>query len=259
MPFGSEIALTPGLGFFERWYIRIFGVPILGLRIRARTILPLLEEVGNPKRILDAGSGRGIMTLECAKRFPQSQVIGADLLEKQNEINNLIARQLNINNVKFLTWNVLDLHPTERFDVVISSDTLEHLEDDLEGVRMLRDTLTSGGYLIVHVPHLTRNLFGWHRQNWMDIEGHVRPGYTRSGLSELLEAGGLKVIQCFYNYNSLETLANDISKLITGAKERNRGIYALFFPLLLLTAWIGKFYRPKNDGSGLVALAIRKG
>ncbi|HLO30008.1 MAG TPA: class I SAM-dependent methyltransferase [Anaerolineales bacterium] len=258
MPFGSEIALTPGLSIFERWYIRIFGVPILGLRIRARTILPLLKKVGTPRRILDAGSGRGIMTMECAKKFPQSKVIGADLLKQQNEINNLIARQLNIDNVQFMTWNVLDLHPTERFDVVISSDTLEHLEDDLGGVRMLRDTLNPGGYLIVHVPHLTRNLFGWHRQNWMDIEGHVRPGYTRASLIELLEAGGMKVIQCIYNYNSLETLANDVSKLITGAKERNRAIYALFFPFLLLIAWVGKLYRPKNDGSGLVALAIRK-
>lgn len=258
MPFGSEIALTPGLSFFERLYIRMIGVPILGLRIRARAILPLLKEVGNPKRILDAGSGRGIMTMECAKQFPNALVVGADLLEEQNQINNLIASQLNIQNVHFETWNVLDLHPAERFDVVISSDTLEHLEDDLGGVRMLRDTLNPGGYLIVHVPHLTRNLFGWHRQNWMDIEGHVRPGYTRTGLMELLEAGGMKVIKCIYNYNSLETLANDISKLITGAKERNRGIYAIFFPLLFFIAWLGSFYRPQNDGSGLVALAVRK-
>ena len=64
--------------------------------------------------------------------------------------------------------------------------------------------------------------------------------------------------QCVYNYNSLETLANDISKLITGAKERNRGLYALAFPWLMLLAGAGALYQPKHDGSGLVALAVRE-
>ena len=49
MPFGTEIALTPGLTAFERLYIKLLGVPILGLRIRARTILRLLDDVGTPQ------------------------------------------------------------------------------------------------------------------------------------------------------------------------------------------------------------------
>lgn len=258
MPFGSEVALTPELSPLERLYIRLFGVPILGLRVRARTILPLLEEVGQPQRLIDAGSGRGVMTMACARRFPQAEVLGVDLLERQNEINNQIARQLGLDNVRFQTWDALRLPELGPFDVIISSDTLEHLEDDLAAVHMFREALNPGGHLIVHVPHLTRNLFGWHRENWMDIEGHVRPGYTREGLSELLEAGGLKVKRCLYNYNSLETLANDISKLITGAKERNKGLYALAFPFLMALAWAGSLYRPQHDGSGLVALAQRE-
>jgi ubiquinone/menaquinone biosynthesis C-methylase UbiE len=258
MPFGSEAALSPGLSVFERLYIQIFGIPILGLRIRARTILPLLAEIKPPHRILDAGSGRGIMTMECSRRFPEAQVIGADLLESQNAINNQIAQQLGLTNCQFKTWNVLSLPGKETFDVIISSDSLEHLQDDLAGVRMFRKALNPGGYLIIHVPHLTRNLFGWHRQNWMDIEGHVRPGYTRSGLTKLLNDGGFDVIKCVFNYNSLETLVNDLSKLITGAKEKNRGLYAVCFPLLLAIANIGRLYKPKNDGSGLVCLAVRR-
>jgi hypothetical protein len=92
----------------------------------------------------------------------------------------------------------------------------------------------------------------------MDIEGHVRPGYTLSGLIELLNDGGFKVIKCIYNYNSLETLVNDISKLITGAKEKNRFLYAICFPFLLGIANIGRLFPAKNDGSGLVCLAVRK-
>ncbi|MGE3540967.1 MAG: cyclopropane-fatty-acyl-phospholipid synthase family protein [Candidatus Tectimicrobiota bacterium] len=259
MPLGTEVALTPGLSTLERLYIKVLGVPILGLRVRARTILRLLEAAGTPQRIVDAGSGRGVMVLACARRFPDATVLGVDLLEQQNALNNAIAQQLGLSErVTFETWDVMRLPELGTFDLIISSDTLEHLEDDLSGVTMFRQALNPGGRLLVHVPHLTRNVFGWHRQNWMDIEGHVRPGYTKEGLTALLQQGGLHVQQCVYNYNSLETLANDLSKLITGAKERNKGLYALAFPLLMLLVGIGALYQPKRDGSGLVALAVRE-
>jgi hypothetical protein len=136
---------------------------------------------------------------------------------------------------------------------------LEHLEDDLGGVKMFHEAMQNGGYLLIHVPHLTRNTFGWKRENWMDVEGHVRPGYTKEALIDLLTKGGLKVCACVYNYNSLETLANDISKFITGAKQANKGIYALAFPFLMLIVFLGSLYRSKKDGSGLVALACKEG
>jgi SAM-dependent methyltransferase len=259
MPFGSEIALAPGLRPFERWYIRVLGAPILGLRIRSRAILPLLNEVGAPRRIADAGCGRGVITLGCARAFPQAEVIGLDLNAPQCEANEQLARQVGVNNARFVCWDVLRVEELGRFDVILSTDNLEHLDDDLGCAQTLRRALTPGGHLIVHVPHLTRNLFGWHRTNWMDIEGHVRPGYTRDGLTELLQQAGFEVVRCLYNYNSVETLANDLSYLITGGRERRKALYAVAFPFLLALAGLGSLYRARNDGSGLVALARRPG
>jgi hypothetical protein len=56
----------------------------------------------------------------------------------------------------------------------------------------------------------------------------------------------------------LETFANDISKIITGAKQENKGLYAIAFPFLIMIVFLGSLYRPRNDGSGLVALAHRE-
>lgn len=257
MPFGSEIALLPGLSPVERWYIRMLGAPVLGLRIRSRTILPFLDEVGQPRRIADAGSGRGVITLACARKFPQAEVIGLDLNQAQCDASQRLAHELGIGNAQFRCWDVLRLEELGQFDVILSSDNLEHLDDDLGCAQTFWRALRPGGYLIVHVPHLTRNLFGWHRTNWMDIEGHVRPGYTRAGLTELLQRAQFEVVRCIYNYNSIETLANDVSYLITGGRERNKGLYAIAFPFLLALAGAGMLYRPQRDGSGLVALARR--
>lgn len=255
MPFGSEIALTPGLSPFERLYIQLLGAPILGLRIRSRAILPFLEQIGRPHRVADAGSGRGVITLHCARRFPEAEVVGIDLNRSQCEINQGVARQVGVDNARFLCHDVLRIEELGHFDLVLSSDNLEHLDDDLGCAQTFWRALNPGGYLLVHVPHLTRNLFGWHRTNWLDIEGHVRPGYTRDGLIELLQRAGFEVPHCIYNYNSIETLANDISYVITGGREHRKQLYALAFPFLLALAGIGGLYAARNDGSGLVALA----
>ncbi len=255
MPFGSEIALTLGLSRFERMYIRFFGAPILGLRVRAHAILPLLHEIGVPQCIADAGSGRGMLTLACARQFPNARIIGVDLNAKQNEITRHVMRVLGVNNLDFVAHDVLRLRDLGLFDAILTTDNFEHLEDDLGCAKNFFAALNPGGYLVVHVPHLTRNLFGWHRQNWMGIEGHVRPGYTRTSLTDLLVRAGFETMRCEYNYNSLETLASDLSYLITGGHERNKILYALAFPFLLALAWLGSFYRPGHDGSGLIALA----
>ena len=258
MPFGSELALTPGLSPLERLYVKILGAPILGLRVRARTILPFLHRVPYPRRIADAGCGRGMITLACARRFPAAEVLGVDLDECQNLINTAIAEKLGCKKVQFVTMDALRLPELGRFNLIISTDMLEHLKDDLGAVRMFCEALEPNGYLLVHVPHLTRSIFGWQRENWMDIDGHVRSGYTKDELMRLLTRGGLHVKTCVYNYNTMETLTNDISKLITGARERNKGLYALAFPLLLFISFLGSFYRSQKSGSGLVALAVKE-
>lgn len=258
MPFGSEIALTPGLSTVERLYVKLFGAPILGLRVRARAILPFLDQIPVPRRIADAGSGRGIITLACARRFPSAEVFGLDLNENQNRINSEIAERLGFKTVHFVTLDAMRLPNLGTFDLIISTDMLEHLADDLGGVRMFYEVLEPNGHLLVHVPHMTRTIFGWKRENWMDIDGHVRPGYTKEELTSLLTEGGLRVKTCIYNYNTIETLTNDISKMITGAKEQNKGLYALAFPLLLFFSYVGSFHRSQRDGSGLVALAVKE-
>ena len=258
MPFGSELALTPGLTPLERIYVKLFGAPILGLRVRARTILPFLEQIPDPRRIADAGCGRGMITLACARRFPAAEVLGVDLDEDQNRVNSEIAKKVGVKKVQFVTMDAMKLPELGAFDLIISTDMLEHLDDDLGAVKMFYEALEPSGHLLVHVPHLTRNIFGWQRENWMDIDGHVRPGYTKDELTRLLARGGLHVKTCIYNYNPMETLANDISKLITGARERNKGPYALVFPLLLFFSFLGSFYRSQKSGSGLVALAVKE-
>jgi ubiquinone/menaquinone biosynthesis C-methylase UbiE len=256
MMIGRHQAVAPELSGLERAYVRLVGYPALGLRVRAGVVVPLLRSLPEPKAILDVGCGRGVLTLTAAEMFPAATVVGADVLPFLAERNTEVARRLNRTNARFLATDVTQLDAVEAYDVVLATDVLEHVEDDTDLLRRLLRALRPGGHLVLHVPHVTRHLFGWTRLNFLEIEGHVRPGYTLEGLWRLLNEGGFRVETATYTYNSIETLMNDLSFLITRGRERRKWLYALCFPWLMLVTWLVRGLRPPI-GSGLVFVARR--
>ena len=48
---GREQAAAPGLNRFERLYIRAFGYPALGLRVRAKPSLILRQQVTSAEQL----------------------------------------------------------------------------------------------------------------------------------------------------------------------------------------------------------------
>lgn len=254
--FSFPLGLDADLSAAERLYIRILGTPILGLRIRSRYLLPVLEDLeALPFRdIADAGSGRGLFTFHLARRFPEARVTGMDIDREQVARNSAIAAELGHDNCRFRVQDVTRLDGGPAFDLILSTDNLEHLEDDRRQCRVFFRALRPGGRILIHTPHETRKVFGFKRQNFMGIEGHVRPGYTVPGLSAMLEEAGFEIERAFHSYGSFETLANDISYLITEGAERRKLLYALAFPGLLLLSQLGRLARPR-EGSGVVILA----
>ncbi len=253
---GSELSLDPDLTALERLYVRCLGVPINGLRIRLRHVLPATR--GRYERILDAGCGPGVFTLELAKRHPEAEVVGIDIDEKAVKRATSIARKAGISNCRFELRDVTDLGFGEEFDLVVSVDNLEHIEEDVAALRNLRDALEPGGTLVVHVPGYYRRWLIFGRRVNFHVPSHVRPGYTTGELTTKLETAGFEVLDYRSTYGILETFTNNISFLISGAERRNKRLYATVFPFLLAISYLGKFSRPRW-GAGLLATARRGG
>lgn len=77
------------------------------------------------------------------------------------------------------------------FDQIVIVDFLEHISHDREFVRELARILKPGGRLIVNVPHLKpRSLLNRFRHSiglTDEWHGHLRPGYSLPGLTQLLQ------------------------------------------------------------------------
>jgi SAM-dependent methyltransferase len=251
---GCELSLDPSRSKFERLYARVLGAPANGLRIRLRHVLPATD--GTFTNILDAGCGQAVFSFELAKRHPDAQVLGIDMDERLVARATDVARRAGLTNCRFEVGDVTKLDFDGEFDLVVSVDNLEHVEDDVTAMRGLRRALKPGGRAVVHVPGYERRWLMFGRRVNFDVPGHVRPGYHTDELVKKLDDAGFDLASCHATYGMLETFTNNISYLITGADQKRKGVYALVFPFLLVLSWFGKFSRPRW-GAGVLAVAQR--
>jgi SAM-dependent methyltransferase len=251
---GRELSLDPGRSKFERMYANLLGAPANGLRIRLRRVLPATQ--GSYQTILDAGCGSGVFSYELAKRHPQAQVTGVELEPELVARDNEIAKRAHLANLHFEQGDVTKLDFEDAFDLVVSVDNFEHVEDDIAAMRTLLQALRPGGRLVAHVPGYERRWILFGRRVNFDVPGHVRPGYRADQLVAKLQEAGFQVTAHHYTYGTIETFTNNISYLITGADQRRKLEYAAVFPVLLAVSWLGKYSRPKW-GAGVLAVARR--
>lgn len=249
---GSELYWDPSLGTAERWYCRLLGVPIVGLRIRLRRLGRLIPI--SATSVLDAGCGRGVITRFLAKHYQSAQVEGIDENTSGQLTNQAIANSLSLHNCRFTVGDVLTYRKLDCYDLIVSIDNLEHVKDDMSVLANFHASLRESGRLVVHVPHYYRRwpVFRW-RVNF-EVPGHVRPGYHLPELTERARRAGFKVLQSGFSYGWLENLINNISYVITGAREERRLLYAALFPMLNFLAWLGQWSRPRF-GAGVWVIA----
>ena len=251
---GRELSFDPSRSRFERVYARVFGAPANGLRIRLRRVLPATR--GSFGDILDAGCGQGVFSFELAKGHPEARVLGIDMDPTLVLRANAIAQRAGLTNCRFEVGDVTKLEYDAAFDLVVSVDNLEHVEDDVTAMRGLMRALRPGARAVVHVPGYERRWLLLGRRVNFDVPGHVRPGYRTNELTERLDGAGFDLTSCQSTYGILETFTNNISYLITGADQKRKALYALVFPFLLVLSWFGKTSRP-SWGAGVLAVVER--
>jgi SAM-dependent methyltransferase len=156
-----------------------------------RTVLDgVIAELGLPAnaRILDAGCGSGRFMVELAKL---GAVTGVEL----SQTSVALARKRALGEV--IAGSVLEMpFADDSFDLAVSLDVIEHLEDDLAALRELRRTIAPGGALLVTVP-----AYQWLWSGHDEINHHHRR-YTRRSLQHAAEQAGWRQVRTTY-FNSL--------------------------------------------------------
>ena len=113
-----------------------------------------VERIAPGERVLDVGCGKGELARDLAERAG-ARVVGIDVSPRYLAF----ARERSVHaNVEYVQADVLTWRPEERFEVVVLSNVLEHVEDRAGLLRALVASARPDRFLI-RVPVRTRH---WH-------------------------------------------------------------------------------------------------
>src|ERR1700722_12707333 len=157
---------------------------------RRRVLERAIPRLGLPAqaRILDAGCGSGRNMVDLAHH---GEVTGVELSHTSVEL----ARDRGVGEV--LSGSVMDMpFDDASFDLSVSLDVIEHLEDDVGALHELRRVTKPGGALLVTVP-----AYQWLWSGHDEINHHHRR-YNRRTLLAAAQSGGWQ-LDSSAHFNSL--------------------------------------------------------
>ena len=152
------------------------------LREYVARIAPEIETVGV------CGAGHGWAELALAVEFPHITFTLTDIISAPSYPNYHRAMEFawanGIDNVRFSIWDVL--HKTKRrFDLVASTEMLEHIKDDEPAAANMREAASKYVYCLVPFADQRTNDDAERRTRALETHGHFVCGYDRSRLESL--------------------------------------------------------------------------
>ena len=112
----------------------------------------VVQMVGQRKHVLEIGCGPGSITKVLAQQGG-CQVTGIELDPEAIKKVTPYCVQVMQADLNSSEWPSL-LDGTERFDVVVAADVLEHLYDPWKTLQQMAPLINSNGYLVVSLPHV---------------------------------------------------------------------------------------------------------
>lgn len=104
-------------------------------------------------KILDLGCGSGYLTFEIAKRFPNVEIIGLDIVTNTLNENIKIANDLNLNNISFKSYDGLKFpFDNFEFDLVVTRYALHHFQMINESIKEVSRVLKCNGLFFLSDP-----------------------------------------------------------------------------------------------------------
>ncbi len=193
------------------------------------SLLDLCDAKDN-NNILDLGTGNGYVAFELAKRNPNISVAGLDIAKVSIEQNNEIAKSENLNNIKFTSYDGMNLpYEDNSFDKIISRYTFHHFPDPENMIKQIYKKLTKKGLFILSDPmtyDLDTSLFVDNFQK-LKKDGHVHCCYLDE-ITAMLAKNGLKITDIFFNEISFNrVLDKDYNSLLDNTSDEIKQEYKI--------------------------------
>jgi len=142
-------------------------------------------------RILDVGTGTGVMIPFYEKKLVNGCVVAVDYSEKMIEVARSKFPEKEHPKVAFQASDVYDLKYDGEFDLVVCYSCFPHFVDKPLAVEILAKALKKGGRLAVAHSNSAEKINGVHMSGGVEIKNDFLPRMAQ--LKQLLTGRGLEV------------------------------------------------------------------
>jgi len=147
-----------------------------------------VDNVNSEDKVLDIGCGNGALTFEIAKKA--KKVVGIDLDKKNIKI---AKKEYWAPNIKYLVGDATKDLPNQKFDVIILSNVLEHIESRVEFLQKIKNLAPK---ILIRVPMINRDWITLYKKElgveWRLDKTHYIE-YTLESFKEELKKAGLNL------------------------------------------------------------------
>jgi len=198
--------------FLRKLFYRLLDLLLLRTWHIKKNIRTWKKDYKNGASILDAGSGFGQYSYYLSKQSKNWNILGVDVKEEQIEDCNKFFTQIKKSDrVNFEYADLTKFEKSEKFDLILSVDVMEHILEDVEVFKNFHRSLKKGGMVLISTPSDQGGSDVHDEDVHSFIDEHVRDGYNIKEIEEKLNSAGFNNIEAAYSYGTLGKISWKLS------------------------------------------------
>lgn len=211
--------------------------------------------------MLDAGSGFGQYSFFIATKNKNCKIDAVDVKDDQIADCNSFFAKCGIKNVNFKIGDLTQPHETNKYDLVLCVDVMEHILEDVDVFTHFHRSMKPGAMLLISTPSdQGGSNADEHGESF--IGEHVRDGYPVEEMREKLKRAGFNKSEILYSYGAPGKVAWKLSmKYPMQMLNMTKAFfvilpfyYIITYPFAYILNWIDSTITHRS-GTGLIVKA----
>jgi len=166
-----------------------------------KTLRKIAREFPGEASVLDAGSGFGQYTWRMSKMNTRWIIKAIDINSEQIEdCSRFFGKTIISDRVTFRTGDLTTLDDINCFNLILSVDVMEHIEQDVTVFRNFYKSMKDNGILLISTPSDKGGSDVHNEKEESFIDEHIRDGYSIKDITEKLSLAGFRNIEARYTY-----------------------------------------------------------
>ncbi len=166
-----------------------------------KALRKIVRQFPGDASVLDAGSGFGQYTWHMSKMNSRWNIKAIDINSEQIEdCNRFFGKTGFSGRVKFYTVDLTALDDLNCYNIILSVDVMEHIEEDVLVFKNFYKSLKENGILLISTPSDKGGSDVHNDKEESFIDEHVRDGYSIKDITGKLSLAGFRYIEAGYTY-----------------------------------------------------------